>query len=398
MEQLSARLQLWLEGLHADPTPLLTGLAGLVLLGVLWSVVATLLRRAAAERLEARIDTANRQTEAMLAELKGRMAAMGELNQARQAELASLLDRRLDHVSERLGQGLSETSLKLGASLVEAEGRTAESLTRLYERLARIDAAGQSLDDLSKEVVTLQQVLADKQMRGAFGQMRMEAILEDGLPRNAFELQATLSNGRRPDALIRLPSAPAPLAVDAKFPLEGFEALRAATTPEQRTQALARFRDTVSKHVDDVSSKYLIPGETQDTALLFVPSEAVYAELHERLPEVIQRAYRARVVIVSPNMLMLAVQTMQAIFKDVRMREQAGLIQREVGHLMGDVARLVERVRDLDKHFTLATKDVEKILTSTERIGQRAKRIDAVELEESGAPTQTVQARLAAGE
>lgn len=380
MERIPETLNPWLDALRADPTPLWLGLAALIVLAVVWSLVAAVMRRRAAERLEARIDAANRQTESMLSELKGRVAAMGELNQARQAELSSLLDRRLDHVSERLGQGLSETSLKLGSSLAEVEGRTAESLTKLYERLARIDQAGQSLDDLSKEVVSLQQVLADKQMRGAFGQMRMEAILEDGLPRNAFELQATLSNGRRPDALIRLPSAPAPLAVDAKFPLEGYEALRAATTPEARTQAMARFRDTVGKHVDDIAGKYLIPGETQDMALMFVPSEAVYAELHERLPELVQRAYRARVVIVSPNMLMLAVQTMQAIFKDVRMREQAGLIQREVGLLMTDVARLAERVQDLDKHFTLAAKDVEKILTSTDKIAQRGKRIDAVEL------------------
>ena len=160
---------------------------------------------------------------------------------------------------------------------------------------------------------------------------------------------------------------------------------------------MARFRDTVGKHVDDISAKYLIPGETQDMALMFVPSEAVYAELHERLPELIQRAYRARVVIVSPNMLMLAVQTMQAIFKDVRMREQAGLIQREVGLLMTDVARLAERVQDLDKHFTLAAKDVEKILTSTEKIVQRGKRIDTVELADDLEP-QPAPRLAAAGE
>jgi DNA recombination protein RmuC len=396
MQSLQEIVTPWLDALRADPLPAILALAGLSLAVAVLTLLAGVARRQWAYRLDVRLEAANRQTEAMLSELKGRLAAMGELTQARQSELSDLLDRRLDHVSERLGQGLSETSLKLGSTLAEAEGRTSESLTRLYERLARIDAAGRSLDDLSKEVVSLQQVLADKQMRGAFGQMRMEAILEDGLPRNAFELQATLSNGRGPDALIRLPSAPAPLAVDAKFPLEGYEALRAATTAEARTQALARFRDTITKHVDDIASKYLIAGETQDMALMFVPSEAVYAELHERLPELVQRAYRARVVIVSPNMLMLAVQTMQAIFKDVRMREQAGLIQREVGLLMGDVTRLAERVQDLDKHFTLAAKDVEKILTSAEKIGQRARKIDAVELEEAG--EERPAARLAAGE
>jgi DNA recombination protein RmuC len=396
MERLSDTLISWVEAWRAEPLMWLA-LVSFITLAVVASLAMALSRRQGMARLERRIDVANHQTEALLAELKGRVAAMGELNQARQAELASLLDRRLDHVSERLGHGLSETSIKLGSSLAEAEGRTAESLTRLYERLARIDQAGQSLDELSKEVVSLQQVLADKQMRGAFGQMRMEVILEDGLPRGAFELQATLSNGRRPDALIRLPSAPTPLAIDAKFPLEGYEALRSADSPESRAQALSRFRDTIGKHIDDIASKYLIPGETQDMALMFVPSEAVYAELHERLPELIQRAYRSRVVIVSPNMLMLAVQTMQAIFKDVRMREQAGLIQREVGHLMTEVARLAERVQDLDKHFTLAAKDIEKILTSADKIGQRAKRIDAVDLEEE-VDDKLPAARLAAGE
>ena len=374
-------------------------------------------RAAAARAIEARIAETHALLGNELGELKGRLAAMAEMSSSRQAELQSViaseqtrladafalrqselsrsLGERLDLVSSQLGANLTDASLKLGASLNETQSRTSESLSRLYERLALIDQAGQSLNDLSKEVVGLRDVLGNKQARGAFGQLRMETIIEDGLPRASYSFQATLSNGKRPDCLIHLPSAPAPLVIDAKFPLEGFEALRAARTPEEITQANARVRDAVSRHVDDIATKYLIPGETQDTALMFVPSESVYADLHERFPELIQRAHRARVVIVSPNVLMLAVQTMQAILKDVRMREQASVIQREVGHLMGDVGRLAERVRDLDKHFTLAAKDVEKILSSTDRIAARGARIEQVDVHDE---PRLPEIKLAAGE
>ena len=393
------------------------GLIALIAFGVLAVLGLTVLayssRRANRHRIaEAKsLDTRIAETHALLGnelgELKGRLSAMAEMSSSRQAELQSViaseqtrladafalrqselsrsLGERLDLVSSQLGANLTDASLKLGASLNETQSRTSESLSRLYERLALIDQAGQSLTDLSKEVVGLRDVLGNKQARGAFGQLRMETIIEDGLPRTSYSFQATLSNGKRPDCLIHLPSAPAPLVIDAKFPLEGFEALRSARNPEEITAAMARVREAVSRHVDDIATKYLIPGETQDTALMFVPSESVYADLHERFPELIQRAHRSRIVIVSPNVLMLAVQTMLAILKDVRMREQANVIQREVGQLMGDIGRLAERVKDLDKHFTLAAKDVEKILTSTERIAARGARIEAVEVSESAA-------------
>ncbi len=382
--------------------------------------------REAAERaaFEARLAESNRVLDSELGELRGRLAAMADTSSARHNELAGAisseqlrlseaLTQRLDLVTARLGDGLSTVShrlsenietvsqrlgsnladatQRLGSSLAETQSRNADSLSKLYERLALIDQAGASLSELSNQVVTLKDVLANKQMRGAFGQVRMEAIIEDSLPRGAYEFQATLSNGSRPDCLVRLPSAPAPLVIDAKFPLEGFEALRIARTPEEVAAASARVREAIGKHVDDIARKYLIAGETQDTALMFVPSEQVYAELSERFTDLVQKSHRARVVIVSPNVLMLAVQTMQAILKDVRMREQAGLIQREVGLLLGDVGRLAERVRDLDKHFTLAAKDVEKILASTYKIKQRGERIDAVDVADP-------PLRLAAGE
>ena len=179
-------------------------------------------------------------------------------------------------------------------------------------------------------MVSLQEILANKQARGAFGQMRMEAIIQDGLPKGAFTFQATLSNGKRPDCLLHMPNTKAGVVIDAKFPLEGFEAFRVARAPEEKKDAARRVRVDVGRHVDAMAERYFLPGETQDTAILFVPSEAIYADLAEHFSDLVQKAHRARIVICAPNMLMLAVQTMQAILKDVKMREQAHLIQREV--------------------------------------------------------------------
>ena len=304
-----------------------------------------------------------------LAKLEGRLQTLAEISVSRQAEAARAFNDRLDKVSHRMGQSLTETSRK-----------THDSLSKLYERLAVIDSAQRNLTELSSNVVTLQEILADKQARGAYGQGRMEAIVMDGLPKDAYTFQATLSNGKRPDCLIKLPNAPA-LVVDAKFPLEGFEAFRRARTDIAKKEASRRVRQAVSRHVEAIAERYLLPGETQDSGLMFVPSEAIYADLHENFSELLQKAHRARIVVVSPNMLMLAVQTMQAILKDVRMREQAGLIQREVAYLMEDVSRLRERTLDLQRHFGQANQDIEKILTSSEKIGNRGMRIENLDFE-----------------
>jgi len=223
----------------------------------------------------------------------------------------------------------------------------------------------------------------------------MEAIVKDGLPKDAYTFQATLSNGKRPDCLIKLPNAPS-LVVDAKFPLEGFEAFRRARTEADKKQATQRVRQDVARHIEAISERYLLPGETQDSGLMFVPSEAIYADLHENFSELLQKAHRARVVLVSPNMLMLAVQTMQAILKDVRMREQAGLIQREVAYLMDDVGRLRERTLDLQRHFGQANQDIEKILTSSEKIGNRGMRIETLDFEAEAPKVSNAKAKTGA--
>jgi DNA recombination protein RmuC len=361
------------QGIVIDPVAVLLGLGAVLVLALIALIVVIWRsgsRRALAEA--AQLD-ASRIFETEVAELKGRLQTMAELSVTRQSELSRTINERLDRIGHNLGSNIEETTRK-----------TSENLTKLHERLAVIDSAQRNITELSTRVVSLQDILANKQQRGAFGQLRMESIIQDGLPSNSYSFQATLSNGKRPDCLVHLPGATAGIVIDAKFPLEGFELLRATHEETVRREALKRIRIDVGKHIDDVAGKYTLPGETQDTLLLFVPSESIYAELHENFPELLQKAHRVRVVIVSPNMLMLAVQTMQAIMKDVRMREQAGLIQREVGTLMQDVSRLSERVLDLQRHFGLANADIDKILTSADKITSRGRKIENLDLEPGG--------------
>ncbi|HMT15206.1 MAG TPA: DNA recombination protein RmuC, partial [Aestuariivirga sp.] len=259
------------------------------------------------------------------------------------------------------------------------------SLLQLYERLAVIDTAQKNLTALSSEMVSLKDILANKQTRGAFGQGRMEAIIRDGLHATAYVFQPTLSNGTRPDCLIKLPDSTLHLVIDAKFPLEAYNALKDCRQEGETRAAEQRLRADVLKHVKDIAEKYLINGETHETAIMFVPSESIYAELHERFEDVIQKSHRARVIIASPNVLLLLVQTMQAIFKDVAMREQAHTIKAEVNKLLDDVMRLKERVSDLRRHFDAAGQDIEKIGISSDRIAKRGLRIENLEVEEAPA-------------
>jgi len=303
------------------------------------------------------------------AETSGRLQAMGEALAGRQAELARVLSERLDSVSSRLGSSL-ETSTK----------QTVDRLQHLHERLAVIDHAQKNLSELSSHVTSLRDVLANKQARGAFGQARMEAIVQDSLPKGFYEFQYTLSNNTRPDCVVFLPDK-RPLSIDAKFPLEAVTALRDAKSDEERKVATQRIRQDIAKHVGDIADKYLIPGETQDLALMFVPSESVYAELHDGFDDVVQKAYRARVVIVSPSLLMLAIQVMQQILKDARMREAADQIRDEVGRMMDDLGRLHERVLKLQQHFNQAGEDVRQIVISSEKIEKRGAKIEELEFE-----------------
>ena len=305
-------------------------------------------------------------------ETAGSLQSFATMLGGRQAELARVVGERLDTVSHRLGESMTNTARA-----------TNESLSQLNERLAVVDAAQARLAELSSHMVTLKDVLSNKQARGAFGQGRMEAIVADGLPKNSYAFQYTLSNGKRPDCAIFLPGDVRPLLVDAKFPLESVTAFREAQTDEARRAAGQRLRQDISKHVSDIETRYFLPGETQDVAMMFVPSESVYAELHEHFDDLVQKAFRARVLLVSPSLLMLAIQVMQAIVRDARMREATELIRAEVGKLMDDVGRLRDRALNLQKHFAQASDDVGQVLISADKVAKRSARIEALELDEA---------------
>lgn len=346
----------------------------------LLAIIAVLVARGSAARRTAEIDQRLAVLMRAQHEANGRVDAMGRALAGRQAEMARAMSERLDSVTHRFGQ-----------SLTQSTRYTMQSLQALHERLGIIDRAHDNLTELTDQVTTLRDVLANKQARGAFGQARMETIVQDGLPKGSFAFQYTLSTGKRPDCVVLLPDQ-RPLCIDAKFPLEAVTALREATTEEAKKAAAQRLRTDVMRHVDDIASKYLIPGETQDTALMFVPSESVYAEIHDGFDDVIQKAYRARVVLVSPSLLMLAIQVMQQILKDARMRDAADQIRTEVLSLGDDLARLRERVTKLQTHFGQVTDDVRQILISADKIERRAARIEELDFSDSAAESASAPA------
>lgn len=363
--------------LAAKPEVLLAAVGTVLALALVLLAVA--LARSSRQRAREAADAARRaaQAEMRLAELaraqvemQGRMGTLAEIFGARQSDLNRAIGERIDGMTSRLSH-----------SIVEQTRSTHENLSRLQERLAVIDQAQGNLQSLASQVVELQAILSNKQTRGAFGQGRMEAIIADGLPAGAYAFQHCLSNDRVPDCIVRMPNGLPPLVIDAKFPLESWNALRRAETQGEEAvrRAMQDFRRDIEVHIKAISERYLIPGETHDTAFMFVPSESIFADIHERFEELVQRAHRARVVIVSPSLLMLSIQVIQSVLKDARMREQAHVIQSEVRQLMEDVSRLDDRVRKLQGHFVQTGKDVELILTSTQKIMRRGSRIDALE-------------------
>ena len=282
----------------------------------------------------------------------------------------------------RMEERLSKVQLQMSENLSHSSRRTAQSLGDLQQRLATIDKAQEKITKLSGDVLSLQDILSNKQTRGAFGEIQLTDIVSKALPSDGFDLQATLSNGRRADCLIKLPNPPGPIVIDSKFPLEAYEALRNASSEVETSAAVRLFRTSVRKHIKDISERYIIEGETADGAILFLPSEAVYAELHANYSEIVREGFSARVWIVSPTTCMATLNTMRAILKDARMREQAGAIRKELTSLYQDVDRLGVRVESLDRHFNQAAKDISDIKISADKAGRRAKRLDNFDFEE----------------
>ena len=304
-------------------------------------------------------------------QLSGGLRHVSEAQAVSQSAMLQVMEQRLAEVSRLMGEQLQGSST-----------RTAHSLGELQQRLLTIDKAQANIEKLSGNVLSLQDILSNKQTRGAFGEIQLNDIVLKALPADAYTMQATLSNGKRADCLIHLPNPPGPIVIDAKFPLEAYEALRRADTPQALAEAARMMRQSVRAHIKAISEKYILEGETADGALMFLPSEAVYAELHANYPDVVREGYTARVWIVSPTTCMATLNTMRAVLKDARMREQAGAIRRELHLLFDDVRRLGERVGKLDDHFTQAQNDVREIRISSDKAARRAQRLDNFDFEE----------------
>ncbi len=325
-------------------------------------------------------------------ELAGRLASLGEANMQEQSRLFAALNEQKLAVLKLMDEKLLAVTKSVGDGLQQSTAKTNETLAALRERLARIDAAQQKISSLSEQVVSLQEVLSNKQARGAFGEIQLNDLVSSILPPNAYVFQAQMSNGKKADCLLNLPNPPGAIVIDAKFPLESYYALRRAQNDREKLEAERFFKASVLKHVKDISEKYIIPGETAESALMFLPSEAIYAELHANFIDAVEASYKAKVWIVSPTTLMATLNTVRAILKDARMREQAGVIQKEVGVLIDDISRLDERVENLSRHFKQAGDDIEQIKTSSGKITRRIQKIEAVELGEEERPALIHQA------
>ncbi len=304
-------------------------------------------------------------------QLLGGLQTVSNAQANAQAKMIQTIEKRLAEVQKGMTDSLHGSSVK-----------TTRSLTELQERLKTIDKAQENIEKLSGNVLSLQDILSNKQARGAFGEIQLNDIVSKALPKDSYALQVTLSNGKRADCLIHLPNPPGPIVIDAKFPLESYERLRAAKNQQEATEANRQFKTDVRLHIKAISEKYIIEGETADGAMMFLPSEAIYAELHSNFTQVVREGFDARVWIVSPTTCMATLNTMRAILKDARMREQAGAIRRELALLYKDVDRLSERVGNLDRHFEQAAKDVAEIKISATKAGNRARRLDNFDFEE----------------
>jgi len=358
-----------------DPEVLLVGAVALALLALLGLILRSVSRSARlAEPLAREIGWLSTRVQNLgdgQERLAGGLHHVSETQAVSQTAMLRVVEQRLAEVQRQMTEALHGTST-----------RTARSLGELQQRLETIDKAQANIEKLSGNVLSLQDILSNKQTRGAFGEIQLHDIVQKALPRDAYTMQARLSNDRRADCLIHLPNPPGPIVIDAKFPLEAYEALRRADTPRGQQEAGQALRTAVRTHLRAIAERYVIEGETADGALMFLPSEAVYAELHANFPELVREGFALKVWIVSPTTCMATLNTMRAILKDARMREQAGAIRRELALLYADVERLGTRVESLDRHFGQAAKDIEDIKISADKAGKRARRLDNFDFEE----------------
>jgi DNA recombination protein RmuC len=332
-----------------------------------------------------------RRTLAAMAEsqhkLAGSVETLGRNQAAATNELKDSVNLSQVRLTADLNTRLEAVQQHMGTNLTASAKATAASLGELSQRLEVIDKAQSNITNLSEQVVSLQHVLDDKHARGAFGEVQLNDIVLDALPPSAYDFQVVMSNGKRADCVIKLPNPPGPIVIDAKFPLSAYTEMLNADSDDDRARFARQLGADTKKHINDIADKYILVGETSDSALMFIPSEAVYAELHAHHPGVIELSHKRKVFIVSPTTMMATLTTVRAVLRDVKMREQAGLIQVEVVTMMKDVSRMMDRVAKLETHFDLAQRDVKDIRISADKVSSRGTRIEALELaDENGAP------------
>ncbi len=345
------------------------------------------LQREVSEQLGAQRESfEKRQTEALDQQHKALRQGMehvgGQLRQT-QAEAARAMNERLEGLARTTDERLQQISGQVEKRLTEGFEKTTEVFSRVLEHLSRIDEAQKKITELSGNVVSLQEVLTDKRSRGAFGEVQLEGLVRNVMPEGSYTMQASLSNGMRVDCLLTLPEPTGKVPVDAKFPLESYQRMMDNEAPEgDRTQARRQFRQDIRKHIQDIAGKYLIPGETADGAVMFLPAESLFAEIHAHFPELVEEAQRARVWLVSPTTLMAVLTTARAVIKDVATRKQVHIIQEHLRLLSADFGRFQQRMDKLADHIRMAHDDVKKVNTSAQKISGRFVKIEKVELDD----------------
>ena len=294
------------------------------------------------------------------------------------SELKGAVSQLSSTIEERLGNFGST----IGNTLTQQTQNTQNSLKEMHERLAVIDRAQENINSLSNQVNDLQNILSNKQLRGAFGEVQLENIVKDALPQNAYQFQYTLMSNSRVDCIVKMPEPPGPICIDSKFPLEDYKKFTGSTNDQEKKDNLKLFHNAVQKHIRDISEKYILPGETADSAIMFLPSESIYSEINIRFPKLVNESRNKKVYMAGPDNLMLLLHTVRAILRDATMSQTAGKIQIEVDKLGNDLNLLADRIFKLDKHFDLARRDLDEIKISHRKIENRGNVITSIDVNE----------------
>ena len=326
-------------------------------------------------------DSLSGNRETLLARMGEQARAEQELLQSTLRSITLQLAERAETMTRTVDTRLQQISGKVDERLEAGFRKTNETFVSVIARLATIDEAQKKIDGLTTNVVSLQELLGDKRSRGAFGEVQLEGLVRNLLPPDAYEFQASLTPSLRVDCLLKLPEPTGLVPVDSKFPLENYQRMQDSTlAPVEKNAVQVLFRGDVRRHVDDIAKKYIIPGKTADGAVMFVPAEAVFAEIHAYHPELVAYAQQKRVWIVSPTTLMAVLNTARAVLKDVETRKQVHVIQLELGRLAKDFSLFEERMSKLATHIRQAHEDVDQVHVSSRRIGTRFREIERVEL------------------